>query len=552
MRLLWRSEWEDVPAYSDVIDGVILAVEATVPLILIRDAGGRVLRNPLRKVLFFVLSDGPLSTYRKARAKMREPRFSEGYHVVLALGHDERTDCRVVALACRSPQCADYIIVHKQLTLEVGPDFDRESLARSARALKVKAELLEQLCRERYLYSNNLPPLELVDLLRRAVEESRTSGVEIHADAGIIRPGGRAGPPSTLIRVHPGGKKGIPVALLGAGGYPRAEIIPALSREFARFVVADREPQIAAICAREGGFQFATTNALEAIAELPREGIVFVATAHDSHATLAAEGLRMGHRVFLEKPAVVTEDDLDQLLGAIASSGCIPEVGFNRRYNRLVRQARQLLADERGPATITCVVREVTIQPDHWYFWPNQGTRVAGNLCHWIDIAVFLLGEGRTPTMVSVSAAVGNARHEIDENRSVTVAFDDGSVATLITTGRGDDTRGVQELIDVRRGDISLTIDDLWRMSWTRGGHMRRTRTIFRDKGHRRMYNEAVGRFAGGLPSPYPVDDLIVVSAIQVATTGLVSGGGQRENVQARVEALRKRLQSAMVGVPCP
>ena len=71
------------------------------------------------------------------------------------------------------------------------------------------------------------------------------------------------------------------------------------------------------------------------------------------------------------------------------------EVGFNRRYNPLVERARKELAAESGPTTLVATIREVDITPDHWYLWPNQGTRVAGNLCHWIDLALHLIGPGR-------------------------------------------------------------------------------------------------------------------------------------------------------------
>ncbi len=148
----------------------MLAVEATVPLVPIRHAGARILRNPARKGFFFLLSDGPMSTYRKARTKTREPRFSGDYHVVLTLGRDARCERRLVALACRAPRCADFLIVHEQLAIEVGVDFDDEALCRAASALQVEAIQLEQLGRERYLYSNTTPPLELVVMLRRAIE----------------------------------------------------------------------------------------------------------------------------------------------------------------------------------------------------------------------------------------------------------------------------------------------------------------------------------------------------------------------------------------------
>ncbi len=535
MRLLWRDRWEETPAYAPAPDGLLIAVEASIPLVRIHRAAGRVLRNPGRKVLVFALSDGPSSTYRKAQTKLRERSFSSDYHVVLALGRagDGR---RVLALACRVPRCADFLIAHEQLVRDVEEPFDTRGLTGAAHALKRESPVLAQLGRQRYLYSGDAPPAELLELFERALAVRPAAGDD------VLRPPVPAGSADTLLRLRTAEAGGLPVAVLGAGDYVRTEILPTLSSAFARVVVADREPQIVARCAREAGFELATTDAQRAIEQLPQHGIVFVATAHDSHATLAAQALRSGHQVFLEKPPVVTNDDLVALLDAIRETGRNPEVGFNRRYNRLVWNARRLLSTEKGPTTVTCVVREVSVEADHWYLWPNQGTRIAGNLCHWIDMAVFLLGGSRTPVTVSVSPQAGRSAHEIDENRALTVVFDDGSVATFVPTGRGDDTRGVQEWIDARRGNLSLSIDDLWRMTWTREGRTRRRRTVFRDKGHGRMFRDATKRLAAGVPSPYPVDDLIVVSAIQIAATELVRQNELVADVQANVDALRERV----------
>ena len=114
-----------------------------------------------------------------------------------------------------------------------------------------------------------------------------------------------------------------------------------------------------------------------------------------------------------------------------------------------------------------------------------------------------------------------------DEERVLVVTFEDGSLLTVLGTTRGDDIRGVQEQIDIRRGRTTITIDDLWKMRIRSGGIERYSRTLFRDKAHTTMYREALGRIVAGQPSMYPVRDMIVVSAIQIAASDLARTDGR-------------------------
>lgn len=247
-----------------------------------------------------------------------------------------------------------------------------------------------------------------------------------------------------------------------------------------------------------------------------------VATAHDSHAQLTCSALKAGHRVFLEKPPAVTPEDVHQLAGAMRSYPGSVEIGFNRRYHPLVRRVRSRLQRETGPTTISCVVKELSFEPDHWYFWPNQGTRVTGNLCHWIDLAVYLMEGSPLPVAVALSPRVPGSEPGSDEERVLTVTFEEGSLLTILATTRGDDIRGVQEQLDIRRGRVSVTIDDLWKLRIRSGGIERYARTAFRDKAHSAMYQEGLRRIADGKPSVYPVRDMVIVSAVQVTASNLV------------------------------
>jgi predicted dehydrogenase len=419
------------------------------------------------------------------------------------------------------------------------PEFDERALSSLAATLAAEAAHIPDLLGQSYLYSEMEPPAQLTALLDEAITNPSPRRAE-----PILTPPADDEPGTAEITLDPAiaPSAGPPLAVLGAGDYVRIEVAPALARSgLRRAILADREPQIAALAAAELGFERATTDATAAIDALERRGLVIVATAHDSHAALSARALAAGHRVLCEKPAVVTAADLDLLADAATAHPGELEVGFNRRHNPLVERARRELARATGPATIVASIREVDITPDHWYLWPNQGTRVAGNLCHWIDLAIHLLGPRPQAISVSVSPRVSADPTGLDAERTFSIAFDDGSTVSLVPTGRGDSIRGVQEQIEARRGDVTIHLDDLWRLRGLRAGRPIRARTPWRDKGHARMYGEALDRFASGRPATYPADDLRRVGEIQIALTELLLAGEPGGDVSELVRRSRER-----------
>ena len=520
MKLFWRNAWLEAPGYEVRADGVPIAVSAAIPVAEVKDASGRKQRRPGRKVTVFLLTDGPRNTIRKARTKRDEPRFTGDYRTIVVLGQDLSSGQPVVALAPRVPPAAQQLVVHRDLVRPVSDGFSAHDLRRVAARLTARAEVLARLGRQSFLYSGLTPPAELTQALSAAL----APGDEPLVPAGqVLSPDPADGPADTLLRLAPARSgTGLPVAVLGGGDYTRSEVIPALRRaKLTLYALSNREPQIAALVGREYGFALATTDSEQAIAETPAPGLIVVATAHDSHTHLACAALKAGHRVFVEKPPVVTEEDVRRLVTAMDANPGAVEIGFNRRYHPLVRRARARLRQERGPVSISCVVKELTFEPDHWYFWPNQGTRITGNLCHWIDLAVFLLEDQPLPVSVTLSPRIPGTEPGSDEERVLTVTFEDGSLLTVLGTTRGDDIRGVQEQIEIRRGRTTITIDDLWKMRVRSGGIERYSRTLFRDKAHSAMYREALGRIVAGQPAVYPVRDLVVVSAIQIAASDL-------------------------------
>lgn len=531
MKLLWRGQWLDVPRYSDTAEAERVRVDQTVSLAHVENATGRTIDHPAVKVFSFLLTDGPRAVVRKARTKIVQAALTKDYHLVLALGRSGHLGKRLVCLAPRMPPCSEYLLAHEDLCRYVSEDFSDDRFERVARFLVERAPELAPLASQSYLYSGQKPPARLMQALDESLRLSEESTDQPASSLPRWRPL-YSGNGSTYGSVHGGalppryrrGREAIPVAVLGAGDYVWMEVAPALRRAGLKLsVICDREPQIAALAGKRLGFAAVTTNAFDAIDALAEPGAVVIATYHDSHASLAAHALEQGHWVFLEKPAIVSHDDLDLLLSAAQRRPGRLEIGFNRRYNPLVQRAKSYLARQTGPTTLLFSIRELTLAKHHWYFWANQGTRVAGNLCHWIDLAVFLLSPHVSPVKMSVSPQVVPGDAGADTERTFSIEFSDGSAAFLLATDRGDSTRGVQEFIEARRGLMTLRLDDLWRMTRLQAGWPVSRRMLWRDKGHQRMYREALGRLTSGKPVSYPIGDLAVVGALQLAGADLAT-----------------------------
>jgi predicted dehydrogenase len=119
------------------------------------------------------------------------------------------------------------------------------------------------------------------------------------------------------------------------------------------------------------------------------------------------------------------------------------------------------------------------IDPDHWYFRPEEGGRVLGNLCHWTDFTLDLVGGDAFPVTISP------ARHEqSDSNIVVSYVFSDGSVAGIAFSTKGHTFEGVMERLAVHREDCLITMDN-YRTMIVREGHRKKTYVNrYRDHGH--------------------------------------------------------------------
>ena len=77
----------------------------------------------------------------------------------------------------------------------------------------------------------------------------------------------------------------------------------------------------------------------------PDSDLVIVATTHDMLAPIATAAATAGKHVLMEKPGARRAAELECVRAAAARSGARVRVGFNHRYHRAFRKAREIFED---------------------------------------------------------------------------------------------------------------------------------------------------------------------------------------------------------------
>ncbi len=338
-------------------------------------------------------------------------------------------------------------------------------------------------------------------------------------------------PARTLALRQGKARPGLGVSCLGAGNFSRVVLVHML-RDLLKMKirgVMDIRPEIAAVQGRAMDATFCTTDA-EAVFEDPDTDLVLIASDHASHTDYAIRAIEAGKMIHIEKPPSVSWEQFQRLLEAIREHDPpMLNVGYNRPFAPAFRALDQELQSLEGPTFVSFIIKGHFLSRAHWYNWPNQGTRIAGNFVHWIDLGYRLTG-CRLPEWVQVTAP-STSESEGWDATVMNIGFDDGSLCTLAFSAAGDETFGIQEYTDVKRQGLSATIENFTEMEITQEGRRKRRR-FGRDKGHRGEMKALASYVTSGQGDRKVVCDMIVTTAIQLAGQDSLAQGGSRVEVE--------------------
>jgi predicted dehydrogenase len=253
------------------------------------------------------------------------------------------------------------------------------------------------------------------------------------------------------------------------------------------------------------GLDYYTTDPEELIGD-PGIDLIYIASNHASHAEYAIQALERGKAVHIEKPHAVNESQLRRLCSTMRKTGGKVRLGFNRPRSPLGRMIKSRLDAQSGPAMLNWFVAGAPLPRDHWYFDPEEGGRVLGNLCHWTDFIFQMTPpEKRFPIVIQPTKF-----DQPDENIAVTFRFGDGTIGAITFSAMGAPFEGDKERFTAHRSECLIAMEDFHRMVVEVESEKRVIAPFFRDHGHDANMRESY-EMVRPASTPNPGNDIAYV-----------------------------------------
>jgi predicted dehydrogenase/threonine dehydrogenase-like Zn-dependent dehydrogenase len=303
------------------------------------------------------------------------------------------------------------------------------------------------------------------------------------------------------------------LGFIGAGNFAQSMLLPPLMKLGPRMRgIATTKPVNAKAAGNKYRFEFCATDATEIIKD-QNVNLVFITSRHDSHAGYVAEALHAGKSVFVEKPLALNNEELEAILRAYAEAeraGTTPllMVGYNRRFSEPVRAIQRLFAERTEPLAMHYRVNAGFTPSTHWMQHPDQGGRLIGEGCHFVDVMQFLCGA--LPSSIYAVAPTDNARRYNNDNVLISITFADGSAGTIHYLANGANAVE-KEYLEVF-GDSKTA--RMWNFKKLECAVERKKSTVSfsGEKGHAAEMKALIDGFEFGTGSPVSIDSLAATS----------------------------------------
>lgn len=446
--------------------------------------------NKFKKLLYFIFREGLIRTIVKIRSKKIQSKIESENVLMLAYKSLQGSGDTLIGVGRQWSNNLPYFCFHKDLTATV----PNEHLSKALDLLKNRITQ-DQNFRS---YLENFNPFSE---LHSSLKLSEITLFSKKNNSNLIE---NSLPEIFLMRnIKSSAKRNL--YLIGGGDYARTYVLSNIDH-FNRQCVVDHNYNTAQYVARRYGFNYFGIHHLQLLKEIrsEREPVFIISSYHSTHTPIALDvfDANPSAYVFIEKPPVTTEDQLRVLLKLYNSDNIF--IGYNRRHIPWVKEVKNKIKHRKSSAFINMTIKEVPLNANHWYYWPNQGTRITGNLCHWIDLSIYWID--------SIPKTLALSKMGTVDNLVLTIIFEDGSLVNLFATEVGNSLRGVQERIEIRFDETTILIDDFLKLINLEDGRRICKRKIRRDKGHDRMYRYFQDAVLNHRSDIYSKRDLILSS----------------------------------------
>lgn len=293
-------------------------------------------------------------------------------------------------------------------------------------------------------------------------------------------------------------KNDINLSVVGAGNYLQSHILPHLPKKnISRVGVISKTGTSSKMTAEKFGFQFCTSDINDIY---KNSNTIIIGTRHNTHAKYVLDGIIANKNILVEKPLCLNVKELNDIKDKLESYKASLAVGYNRRFSSHSISLKNEIANR--PISMLYRVNAGKIPEDSWINDSEVGGgRIIGELCHFIDYAIYLTGS----LPIQVSAIESNSKNT--DNLNVQIKFQNNSLVSISYFTDGNN-KLAKEYIEVYFDEKVGIIDNFKKLNIYKNN--KKSISINKnDKGRKNMVEAFVNNILNENNFMIPIDQLI-------------------------------------------
>lgn len=309
-------------------------------------------------------------------------------------------------------------------------------------------------------------------------------------------------------------------AVIGAGNFASMTLLRCLRGKCIKYIASSGGLRAAELAAKYGIACIATDYGK--VLEDDEVNLIIIATRHDQHVSIAADAIRAGKHVFVEKPLSIDLRGIETVKSALQNAPCPVSlmVGFNRRYAPHIAKMRELL--EGSPMNIVITVNAGYVLGNAWiHDSARGGGRLVGEACHFIDLVAWI---AQSPITEVCSHALTVGGCISSENTTVMLRLANGSAGTVHYFSNGHSSYP-KERIEVHSLGRTLILDN-YKMLRGYGFERFREMKVDAGKGHQEHFDRLFECISNGTMPLMPLEDIWNSSRATLAARDSMWTGG--------------------------
>jgi len=290
----------------------------------------------------------------------------------------------------------------------------------------------------------------------------------------------------------------VKIGVIGAGNYASTMLLPFLNNNAELVGIATATGINAQDKAKKFNFDYSTTDYKKILSD-SEINTVLIATRHNQHANMVIEALKNKKNVYVEKPLAISLEELRSVAESYSGSNQVIMTGYNRRFSSSVQYLKKQLIKS-VPYSVYYQVNAGYIPMDKWYQSPDQGGRIIGEVCHFVDTLQYILDA--EPVEVFASATPVGGMPEQD-NTFITIKFNNGSTCVIAYLADGDKNYSKEKIL-ITGFKTNIEFNNFKSVTIFKNGSSSKKNFLVIDKGQKKEMSVLVDSVKTGcLPVPF-------------------------------------------------